>query len=261
MKDFTHQKYEELLLTIISLGFPIFGVANWLEVPTPKKGAMIRHDVDRRPENALAMAKLEHDLGIKTTYYFRVVGSAYSSTIILSIADLGHEIGYHYEDLALAKGDLKKAVESFKKHIEKLRKLTPIKTVAMHGSPLSAEHNLDIWSNVSLSDIGILGDAFLSVDYREIKYFTDTGRGWNRSKVNLRDRPPGVIECDLEGHGTVDLIRYLRTNRVEKLAFCIHPERWNANPIDWSLQLIIDSACNMIKKIVKSTYPDYIYRR
>lgn len=33
----------------------------------------MRHDVDRKPQNALRMAKLENDLGIKVTYYFRII--------------------------------------------------------------------------------------------------------------------------------------------------------------------------------------------
>ena len=37
----------------------------------PQKCIVLRHDIDRKPENALRMAELEHELGIQSTYYFR----------------------------------------------------------------------------------------------------------------------------------------------------------------------------------------------
>jgi len=42
------------------------------------------------------------------------------------IKALGHEIGYHYEDMDPAKGDAEKAITSFEENLAKLRKLAPI---------------------------------------------------------------------------------------------------------------------------------------
>ncbi|MBA7531110.1 hypothetical protein ES705_23321 [subsurface metagenome] len=39
---------------------------------------------------------------IKGTYYFRIVTQSFNPEIIEQIAELGHEIGYHYEDFVLA---------------------------------------------------------------------------------------------------------------------------------------------------------------
>ena len=49
--DFTHAKYEELCKAMVDF---------------------IRHDIDRKPERALKMAEIEHDFGVKSTYYFRM---------------------------------------------------------------------------------------------------------------------------------------------------------------------------------------------
>ncbi|MCX6266812.1 MAG: hypothetical protein NTW16_05570 [Bacteroidetes bacterium] len=49
---------------------------------------------------------MEQADGIRGSYYFRVVPESYDETIIREIALLGHEIGYHYEDLTLAGGDV-----------------------------------------------------------------------------------------------------------------------------------------------------------
>ena len=77
----------------------------------------MRHDVDRMPGNALKMAEVEHEFNIKSTYYFRVNNSVFKKEIIKKIASLGHEIGYHYECLDKAKGDLEKAIRIFQKDL------------------------------------------------------------------------------------------------------------------------------------------------
>ena len=59
------------------------------------------------------MAKLEKNLNIKSTYYFRIVKGSNNPKVINEITALGHEIGYHYEDLTLAKGNYKIAIKLF----------------------------------------------------------------------------------------------------------------------------------------------------
>ena len=62
---------------------------------------ILRHDVDRLPENSIRIAALEHSLNISGSYYFRIVPESWNESIIKEIASLVHEIGYHYEDLSL----------------------------------------------------------------------------------------------------------------------------------------------------------------
>ena len=52
------------------------------------------------PENSLKTAIIEHELGIVGTYYFRNGPESYDEKIIKQIAELGHEVGYHYENLS-----------------------------------------------------------------------------------------------------------------------------------------------------------------
>lgn len=83
---------------------------------------ILRHDVDRLPNNALKMAHLEKSLGIKGTYYFRVVPESYELDIMNQIAELGHEIGYHYEDVDIAASSKKFKGKSTKEKKEGKRK-------------------------------------------------------------------------------------------------------------------------------------------
>ncbi len=250
MRDFTLQKYGLLIQFFRDHDLPVFGVQNW-HAQNPNRGVLIRHDVDRKPMNALEMAIFEEQLGIKTTYYFRVVGSAYSSKVIRSVAELGHEVGYHYEDLALANGDIEKAHKLFGEHLADLRKLADVKTVAMHGSPLSRHNNVDIWQSGSLTNYELEADAFISIDYSEIPYFTDTGRSWGADATNLRDKPETREKAESLVESTDDLLEFLRTKDYQRFAISAHPERWSTVRLDWMSQLIKDQGVNYAKRILR----------
>ena len=56
--------------------------------------------MDRKPGNALVIGKFEKEAGIRASYYFRIVKESYDENIIKKIAEMGHEIGYHYENLS-----------------------------------------------------------------------------------------------------------------------------------------------------------------
>ena len=153
-----------------------------------KPFVIIRHDVDRRPQNAIKMAKLEYGLGIKSTYYFRTIPSVFKPDLIKLIADLGHEIGYHYENMDTCNGNIDQAWDDFRSNLEKLRRLYLVKTICMHGSPLSKYDNRDLWEKYDYRTEGIIGEPYLDVDWNEVFYLTDTGRRWDGGDVSIRDK-------------------------------------------------------------------------
>ncbi len=104
--DFTLSRYKELCLALLDSGYTPLTVYSYLVLGGQKnnnnnKLVVLRHDIDRKPKNALRMAKLEHELGIQSTYYFRFPYT-FKPDIIRKINDLGHEVGYHYEVLSKA---------------------------------------------------------------------------------------------------------------------------------------------------------------
>lgn len=68
---------------------------------------ILRHDVDRLPNYSLITAEIEYSLGINGSYYFRIVPESFNIDFIRKIADLGHEIGYHYEEMDIVYGKWK----------------------------------------------------------------------------------------------------------------------------------------------------------
>lgn len=251
MPDFTLNRYGELIDGLREFIGPLCGVLRWHREGL-KNGVLVRHDVDRKPTNALAMAQLEEKKGVYTTYYFRVVGSAFNKDVIREVAALGHEVGYHYEDLTLARGDIARAHALFREHLDWLRELAPINTVAMHGSPLSRHNNADMWRQGELAAYGLQADAFLSLDYAGMPYFTDTGRSWSAGATNLRDKPASADAPPAGVNSSRALLEFVDRTRPKRLSLSAHPERWAVSKSDWCLQFGKDAGVNAVKRILRS---------
>jgi len=107
--DFTLTKFRSLC-THVAQHYPTLTLAEYFQgKDMPPRFAMMRHDIDRKPENALFTARVEAESGIRATYYFRRYGSAFRPEIMREIEGKGHEVGYHYEVLGKAKGQLRQA--------------------------------------------------------------------------------------------------------------------------------------------------------
>ena len=63
--------------------------------------------------------------------------------------------------------------------------LSPVKTICMHGSPLSKWDNRDLWKRYNYRDYGIIAEPYFDVDFDEVFYITDTGRRWDGDKVSI----------------------------------------------------------------------------
>lgn len=251
MRDFTTQKYEQLLQTIKNHNIPVYGVKSWQE-QKPVEGILLRHDVDRKPRSSLRAAEIESKYGIRTTYYFRITRSSFDESVIRQIFQMGHEIGYHYEDLSISKGDYAEAFEQFQKHLSSLRRLVPVETIAMHGSVLSPYDNRDLWSRYNYKDLGVSAEAYLDVDYSEMYYLTDTGRTWGQTRANIRDNVGSSLTADV--FSTDSLIAFIAENPTSRIALVMHPERWQESCISWFNQLIKDRTVNIAKCIIAKFY-------
>jgi hypothetical protein len=250
-RDFTLEKYHELCMALRDSGYTLQTVREYLENPENfnRKFAILRHDVDRKIWNSLRMAEHEHSLGIHSTYYFRYPGT-FNPEIIAAIREMGHEIGYHYETLGKTKGDLKTAIALFETELRSFRAIAEIRTICVHGNPLSKYDSRDLWKTNDFRKYDILGEAFLSV--KGTTYFSDTGRNWS-GKHSLRDvMPDGPGMQNLPSvESTDDLIAYIRSGNRDPVYLTIHPERWALNHGEWIFWVMADYAMNAGKKIIR----------
>jgi len=229
LKDFTIDIYIELIKSLRKHGYSFQRVEDFMLAPS-KKTVMMRHDVDLRSFAAMRLAKAEAMLGIKSTYYFRVVRQSYNPDVIRKIAEIGHEIGYHYEDLAVYNGDYEAAIKSFEKNLAMFRQFYPVKSICMHGSSGSPFDNRDLWKRYKLEDFGLICEPYLSIDYNKVLYLSDTGRRWNGFKMSLRDNVKSAYDTNF--YGTKDILKAI-DSLPDQILFTAHPEQWVDNLPEW----------------------------
>ena len=332
MPDFTPNTCKLLLSTFLDQNYSFQPFIDFLRNPESRT-VILRHDVDARKMNSLRTAQLENELGIRGTYYFRIVPESFDKEVIKKIYDLGHEVGYHYEDLSFtakrSKGTMaqwhrgveaqgtnknplpggagggfdewhrgteaqgrkgkkdeeliaKIAIETFRENLEKLRRIVPVETICMHGSPLSRWDNRLLWKYYDYRDFGIVGEPYFDIDFEKVLYLTDTGRRWDgvavRDKVTgreglrneetkrrrdgaqgteLRARGwKGLRDRETEGrrdryrfHSTFDIIAAAKENRLpDHIMLTIHPQRWDDRAVPWIRELVWQNVKNIIKR-------------
>lgn len=106
-RDFTVSAYVRLLDSFREAGYAFQPLCDFIRSPQ-EKVVILRHDVDRYPLNSLRTALAENKMDITGTYFFRCRGGKSEEEIIKQISQMGHEAGYHYEDLSKAKGERRK---------------------------------------------------------------------------------------------------------------------------------------------------------
>lgn len=304
MFDFTLKTYREFLQRLSSL--PCGSFAAFVKDLSPT-AIVLRHDVDKLPENSLAFARLQHELGVRGSYYFRIVSESFQPRIIEQIAGLGHEVGYHYEDVTLAAREMKKegkrekgegrkengggrresgdrkskaseefeielferGIESFEKNLAALRQYADVKTICMHGSPLSKWDSRMLWEKHDYRDFGVIGEPYFDIDFTQVAYYTDTGRRWDGEAVSVRDkvvrrREKGERRQETgrsgerameEGkgfprfHSTFEIIQAIdRGEFPQRAMFTFHPQRWTDSPAAWTRELVWQNVKNGVKK-------------
>jgi len=262
MRDFTLSTYRDLLHALKKAGYHFSTFENYCRIRQENgeleyKFVILRHDVDLLPENSLRTAKIEAELGILASYYFRIVPESNQPEIIRQIAALGHEIGYHYEDLSLTHGDTEKAIKHFEQSLAYFRQFYPVTTICMHGAPTSRYDGRDLWKKYNYRDYQILGEPYLILDNTAVFYLTDTGRCWDGFKVSVRDKMPTQmadwIAQGLTFHTTEQLINWLHnapTAKLPNMMITTHPQRWTDKRWAWWKELILQNIKNVVKRVL-----------
>ena len=229
--DFTLTTYKKLLLAFQSAGYTFQTFEQFLSQPADGKVVVLRHDVDELAGNALKIAQLEHKLNVNATYYFRIVKQSNNAQVIKQIVEFGHEIGYHYEDLNMAEGNMEKAEKNFAKNLEYFRSFYPVRTVAMHGSSSGKFDNRDFWNQHKLADYGLIGEPYLSVDFTKIFYLTDTGYAWDGGKYAVRD----VVEnhFGITFHSTSQVVEAIQQGTFPKKCMILAHTLWTDSLLQW----------------------------
>ncbi|MGM0605610.1 MAG: hypothetical protein ACQETB_08055 [Halobacteriota archaeon] len=247
--DFTDRSYAALLEAGLSAGYEFITVREYLSgEPLPDRFVIVRHDVDRKPENSLRFGRIEALKDVRTTYYVRQIDKTFRPHLLSELEGLGHEIGYHYEDLDRADGDLERAHELFDRNLRRLRRVCDVETICMHGNPLTPYDNREMWTDrYSYDEYGLLGEAYLSMDFDDVTYFSDTGRTWKDGLLKVKDHTRGDGEKTVQLETTWELIDHLTARRNDRLCLLVHPNRWAASRAELLAERTKDAATNLVK--------------
>lgn len=259
--SFYLSEYLSVLDELRECGYKLINISNFLKGASNKHQerisidsseqpfCILRHDVDRRPDAALVMAQAERDRAIQSTYYFRCDRHGnFQGEHIAAIANMGHEIGYHYEELSRARGNNSLAVNRFSQNLARLRMNANCQTVAMHGAPLSKYHNADLLRGRRLSEFGLSSDASLSFEEITCLYVTDTGGKW-MSESNLRDFVGVPYDTRVDRIFSAKFFYDLK-NFMPLIYLSTHPERWANSKLQFAAIKSIDSGTNVVKSLI-----------
>lgn len=135
---------------------------------------VMRHDIDTAPRVALRFAEAEAGVGGRGSYFFRL--STVDVPIMKALADAGHEVGYHYEELATVAKErgvngrervpeiLGEARERFLENLTALRARTglPLRVAASHGD--FANRALGVSNTLLLEDGALREQAGIDLE-------------------------------------------------------------------------------------------------
>ena len=98
MKNFSYKEYTH----IIDWAKTNYNIMKFSDITSSTDNfCVIRHDVEYSIDRSYKLAKLEHELGIETTYLFQIRNNCYNAlsvrniSLIQKIHNLGHTIGLH----------------------------------------------------------------------------------------------------------------------------------------------------------------------
>lgn len=223
-------EYRQLLMTILERGYrfvPMADFARLVRGRNPLEGrlALLRIDVDSDPRGAARMFEVERELGIRSTYYFRL--STIDVALIGRMTQHGTEVGYHFEEasnLARRRGIRSAAEvercrdilrEDFRENVTLFGKragVTPL-TVAAHGDFLNRK--------LGISNNFFIDDALLD----ELGIIAEAYQKWLVSRVVARiaDRPPPQ---NWQPQPPEEVLK----NTPAVLLLVMHPRQWVRNP-------------------------------
>lgn len=200
--DFTLDEYRE----IITAAAKRYRFIRFDEVSVEEGVALWRHDIDFSPHRALAMARIEAELGVCATYFVQISSLYYNifepdiTTILNKIIELGHGIGLHFDAEVCSRKSKQEIDERIKFEACIIEKLTNyrVNSFTLHNPTTIVGVNFDQKERAGLINGS---NPILRTNY---EYCSDSNGQWRFKKL-------------------IDLIKDQSVSRLYALT---HPEWW-----------------------------------
>lgn len=210
--NFTYESYRNFIALLRDHKYEIASYKNW---DLSNRCAILRHDIDNDIEMALKLAKVEKELGVKSTYFVLVtsdfynVFSAKSERILGDILECGHDIGLHFDEVRypefLTLEDIREKI------LEEAKLLSfaigkPIETVSMHRPS----------KRILEADLKIPGmiNSYGKTYFNNFKYVSDSRRRWREpvdeivisgrySRLHILTHAIWYNDVEMDIHGSI----------------------------------------------------------
>ena len=135
--EFTYGAYGDLLALLDRQGYQVATYHDWQAYP---RCVILRHDIDNSPEQALALARVEREMGVHSTYFVLLRSEVYNVAArrcletLGQIQALGHELGLHFDEKAYPEAGIEETAAHILRERDMLSALleTPVTSVSMH---------------------------------------------------------------------------------------------------------------------------------
>ena len=201
------------------------------DIAGDKDWVAIKHDVETDLDRALMIARIEANYGIKATFFVQSYLLKGNEKYLKRIAELGHEVTYHYDVLDANHGDFDLAVREFRHWVGEFQRLGfSVSSVCPHGNPIMSRNGWDsnkdffrdkrVASQFSnIFDLVVQGKERIKRDYL---YVSDAGYGFKViSDIVGNDQ---VASQDIPLSSIDELIQLVASSST--VVISTHPHRW-----------------------------------
>lgn len=232
--EFTYGWYRTFLERLRSAGYEFRPFGRELE----GREVTLRHDVDLSVEAAVRMARLEADLGIRSTYCVLVTSPLYQPfdgehrELIAEIEALGHDVALHFSTHEYWGPD---EVPGAERLHSRVRDEQAILGKVVDGWPDTVSFHIPPEWVLDRSFRGFQS-TYAPAYYSEIDYVADSSQRW-------REEPPDLAELD----GAVQILT--------------HPGLWGAvdGSFEERVRQAVTDACDRTRRRTRQEFVDGAY--
>ena len=182
--NFTYTDYAALIDLLRENGYAFSSYVNY---PGRGKCVILRHDIDYSLEQAVKLARIEKDLGVRSTYFvllssdFYNPASSSSYRYLHEILDLGHDIGLHFDETAYSYERF--GMEYFIR--KEARILSDLIDVNINSFSLHRPNHFSLETEIRIPGlINSYGEEF----FHGFKYLSDSRRRWREPVEEIIER-------------------------------------------------------------------------
>lgn len=180
--EFTYDAYREMLFLLREHQYRPCG---YFDYEDSGKCVILRHDIDYSVERALTLAQLEHDEGVRSTYFALLRTDFYNPSsknvtdMLRQIHAMGHEVGLHFDEAAYPDCTAEELPALLKREARLLSDICdiPIRSFSMHRpNHITLEKNLHADGLVNS-----YGQEF----FHNFKYLSDSRKNWREPVLDV----------------------------------------------------------------------------